>query len=424
MSRRPWRAVASLVVLASVMALNNVDRGLFALLLPEIKKSIPLNDTLVGLLLGPAFMVVYSIAGLPLAWFADRWNRRNLIAAGLACWSVITAITGAATRPLHLLLLRGALGIGEATNVPSTTALVSDLFPARQRALAFAVIAIGTPLGTLLCFPLAGDISASDGWRTAFLAMGLIGIAVAVTALLVVWEPRSIPVAVMAAQPRVAIVRGLSAEFARALRSRSFRVLVIAGVFLSCNYSAMTVWLPEFLSRTHGLSIQQIGATLGLYRGAFGIPASLLGGGIVALTARRDERWIAWVPAAFCMLIVPAELVLLLSKQPDWWHWALGLETFCLTAAIPCTFALLAHVVDPAARAVWSACYFLAFNLVGQSLGPYCVGQLSTWLQPSLAMHSLQFALLLGPLCIGGAGLMFARVATAMHVSRRPGPGR
>jgi predicted MFS family arabinose efflux permease len=417
-SRAASGAFASLVVLSAITALNNVDRGLFALLLPEVQKSIPLDDATVGILLGPAFMVVYSIAGLPIAWLADRLNRRNLIALGLAVWSLVTAATSVARSALQLLLLRSALGLGEATNIAPTTALVSDLFPARQRALAFAVITVGTPLGTLLCFPLAGHLSATQGWRAAFVAMGGIGLVLACVALFLVREPRVAARGESEARaPMRSILRGLAAEAVRALRSRAFRSLVIAGAFFSCNYSAMAVWMPTFLARTHGLSVEDIGATLGVYRGAFGIFAALAGGVLISALARRDERWIAWVPALFCTLMVPSELVLLFSPVRSTWQAALGLETFFLTAANPGMFALLAQVTDARARAVWSACYFLTFNLLGQSLGPFSVGQLSKWLALSLGNDSLRGALLIAPVCIACAAVMLVGLAPHMKTT-------
>ncbi|HTY95291.1 MAG TPA: MFS transporter [Steroidobacteraceae bacterium] len=412
------RAVLSLIVLATVTALNNVDRGLFALLLPEIQKSIVLTDAFIGVLLGPGFMVIYTLAGLPIAGFADRSNRSTLIAIGLAFWSLVTAATAVATRPLHLLFLRAALGIGEATNIAPSTALVSDLFSRRQRALAFAVISVGTPMGTLLCYPFAGRISAAQGWRAAFVAMGLIGLAVAVATVLIVRDPRPIapqtPLPLRTGAAGDSLVGSLPVEFARAWCSRPFRRLVIAGGFFSFNYAAMAVWIPAFLARAHGLSVQDVGATLGIYRGAFGILAALAGGGLVSLLAGRDERWIAWVPAALCALIVPAELMLLFSPARSTWQAGLGMETVFLTAAIPCTFTLLAHVADARARAMWAACYFMVFNLIGQSLGPFSVGVLSEWLTPWLSTHALRYALLIAPASIACAGLMFMQLAGAM----------
>jgi len=419
-----WRSIVSLLVLSAITALNNIDRSLFSLLLPEVQKTIPLDDAVIGLLLGPAFMVVYSFAGLPIASLADRMNRRTIIAVGLTVWSLATAATAAATRPVHLLLLRGALGLGEATNIAPSTALIGDLFPVRQRALAFAVISVGTPLGMLLFFPFVGRISATQGWQAAFVAMGLIGLMLSGVAMLLVRDPRhsasASGSALAADKLGKAAVGSVWVECVRALRHRPFRRLVLAGAFFSCNYSAMTVWTPSFLARAHGLSVQEIGATLSIYRGAFGIAASLLGGTLVSLLAGRNQRWIAWVPAIFGALIVPAELMLLASSSRAVWLAGLGMDTFFLTAAIPATFTLLAHVAEPRARALWAACYFLVFNLIGQSLGPFSVGVLSEWLAPSLSTQSLRVALLIAPVSMGCACWMFLQLASAMRSEPAP----
>jgi predicted MFS family arabinose efflux permease len=409
MERRVW---ISLIVLSAVSALNNVDRGLFALLLPEIQKSIPLGDAMVGLLLGPAFMVVYSAAGLPIAWAADRWNRRNIIALGLAFWSLVTAITGAATRPLHLLFLRGALGLGEASNIAPTMALVADTTHRSIRPFAFAVITVGTPVGTLLFFPLVGQVSAAYSWRTAFMMMGIIGIAVALLVLLLVREPRA-----GVARAANGDMRQLLVECKRALSDRPFRLLIIGAGFFSFMFGATSAWVPAFLVRTHGLTVGEVGTTLGVFRGATGIIASLAGGALAAWLARRDARWVAWFTAALCGLMVPAELLLLLAPDRAWWETGLALESLFFTAAIPCTFALVVQFADSNARTQWSACYLLLFNIVGQSLGPYVVGMLSQWFTIVGGSQALRYALLVVPFSTLMAGLLFWRLAGFVRMS-------
>ena len=71
------RAIVSLLVLSAIVGLNTVDRNMFGLLLPQIKQDIAISDAALGFLIGPAFMIVYSVAGLPIAWLADRSNRRK-----------------------------------------------------------------------------------------------------------------------------------------------------------------------------------------------------------------------------------------------------------------------------------------------------------------------------------------------------------
>src|SRR5476651_1546300 len=73
--------------------LNYMDRYVGAAASPLIQKEFHLSDTLVGLL-GSAFLIVYAVAALPFGYWADRGVRRNVVAAGVAIWSVATLFTG------------------------------------------------------------------------------------------------------------------------------------------------------------------------------------------------------------------------------------------------------------------------------------------------------------------------------------------
>ena len=88
-SRRYRGYVLALLVAVGVLAW--VDRNVFAILLQSIKADLELSDTELGLLGGAAFGLFYATVGLPVAWFADRTNRRSLLAASLAAWSIRTA---------------------------------------------------------------------------------------------------------------------------------------------------------------------------------------------------------------------------------------------------------------------------------------------------------------------------------------------
>ena len=87
-------AYVGLGFLTLVSAFNYLDRSLLGLALPAIKAEMHISDTALGLVSGIVFLLFYSIMGVPIAWAADRFNRRNIIAAGLAFWSLMTVATG------------------------------------------------------------------------------------------------------------------------------------------------------------------------------------------------------------------------------------------------------------------------------------------------------------------------------------------
>lgn len=396
--RRNLRPLVTLFMLSIIFALNNADRSLFALLLPEIRRDISMSDVMVGLLTGPAFAMIYSVSAIPIAWVSDRTSaRRHIIVAGLACWSVVTLATGFATRIVHLALTRVFLGIGEATNLSPSSAMIADLFEPRVRAAAFAIVSASSSAGILIAFPLLGSLAQTHGWRMAFWLMGVVGVVAAAAAWLLVRDPAHARRAAPADDKATASFR----EALRfAARSRRFQLMIFVGLMISTAYSAMTAWTPTFLLRIHHATLQQTGAYLGLFRGAFGVVAALAGGGLVTWLDRFDGRWLAWAPGVLCLLIVPADLLLLLSSGEIAWKVGLALDTLFLTAAIPCTFAILMAVADPRMRATGSSLYFLGFNLIGQSLGPVAIGALNEGLHTAFGDAAIRYSLLLAPACL------------------------
>jgi len=390
-----------LLVVTAIVALNSVDRNMLALVLPQLKQELGLSDTALGMLAGPAFIMVYALAGVPVAWWADRWSRSRIILLGLAFWSLVTAATGMVGTVLELAAARVALGFGEATTTAPASALVADYFPTRTRAAAFSVLTCGAPLGILLGFPLVGWMSAAHGWRSAFVLMGGVGLVLAVIMHLTVREPPS-----SRSTQRPADRFSLRDGILLALRSPAFVLLVAGGTCLNVSYGIMTTWAPTFLLRVHHLSTQSAGGYIGVYRGLFGIVASLAGGSCVTLLTRRDPRWLAWLPAILCLLAGPAELMFLLSG-PRGWQFGLAADTLLVSGATPCTFALLLTVVDSRMRALGAALYLLIFHLVGQSFGPPLVGALNEHLTPALGNGAVRYSMLSAPLCMMLAGALF-----------------
>lgn len=81
-------------ILTLVYTFNFIDRQILVILQEPIKADLGLSDTQLGLLTGFSFAVVYVTAGIPIAWLADRSNRRNIVAASLGIFSVMTTLSG------------------------------------------------------------------------------------------------------------------------------------------------------------------------------------------------------------------------------------------------------------------------------------------------------------------------------------------
>ena len=129
----------ALAVLVVVYVFNFLDRQILSILAEHIRRDLGVNDAQLGFLYGTAFAVFYAVFGIPLGRLADTWDRRKLIALGLAAWSGMTALSGMARSFPELAAARIGVGIGEASAAPAAYSLLSDWFPAARRATALAV---------------------------------------------------------------------------------------------------------------------------------------------------------------------------------------------------------------------------------------------------------------------------------------------
>lgn len=166
-----WYALSVLVL---VYVLNFVDRQILSILANDIKADLKVDDAYLGFLYGTAFAIFYALFGIPLGKLADSWHRVRLMSAGLALWSLMTAVSGFARNSGVLTGARIGVGVGEATAGPSAYSLISDWFPARLRATALAVYSSGLYVGGGVSLLIGGLIK--DNWNAAYPGGGPLGL--------------------------------------------------------------------------------------------------------------------------------------------------------------------------------------------------------------------------------------------------------
>jgi MFS family permease len=150
-----------------VLTFSLIDRNILSILLVDIKAEFQASDTAMGFLTGLAFAVTNAIAGIPLARLADRRSRKMLVTAGLAVWSVLTALQSMAQSIAFLAAARIGVGIGEASTGPASHSLISDLFSPRRRATAISVYTMSGHFGVLVGMVAGGWLNDQFGWRIA-----------------------------------------------------------------------------------------------------------------------------------------------------------------------------------------------------------------------------------------------------------------
>ncbi len=388
-SRR--RAYYALGILTLVYSFNFIDRQLLAILQEAIKVELALSDSQLGLLTGFAFAAFYVTAGIPIARWADRGNRRDIVALSLFIWSFMTAVSGFVQSYLQLLLARIGVGVGEAGGSPPSHAMISDIFPPERRASAIGFYSTGVNIGILFGFLAGGWLNEFFGWRVAFLVVGLPGVLLALLVRMSVREPvRGLSENRQAAQGGVPFGEVLRVLWSR----RSFRHLAMgAGLNAFCGYAAAN-WTASFMIRTHGMNTGELGSWLALILGAGGA-IGVFGGGLLAdHLAPRDRRWYAWLPAITGLLSLPFMVGIYLATDP---YLALGLAVvpgIVSNVYLGNTIATTHGLVGLRMRAMSSAALFLILNIIGLGLGPWTIGIVSDLLEPALGTESLRCAML------------------------------
>ena len=390
----PWVCHYTLSLLTVIYALNYLDRNIFSIVLQSIKEDLLLSDTALGLLGGLVFALFYATLGIPIAWLADRYSRRNIITIGLSVWSLMTVLTGMVTNLWQLAVTRFLMGAGEACGNPPSNSMVADLYGKDRRSMALSVLISGSTIGVFLGYLLGGWINEFYGWRVVYFVAGLPGLCIALLFWLTVREPRRGAAETGKPSLSVSSFRETMLFFAR---SKTYLFVVIGGCMMAVHIFGNGIWYPAFLQRVHGLESGEIGTYLAMARGPIGVLGIFTGGWLADRLGRRDERWRVWVPAYGCLLAAPAELVFLCSDTL--WVAITGMIAAGFFTAVhggP-IYAIVLAVAKVRMRAMATAIFLLCGNIIGQTLGPLGIGYLNDVLTPSLGGLAIRYSLLLGP---------------------------
>jgi predicted MFS family arabinose efflux permease len=396
-----------LVMLTLVYTFNFIDRQILVILQEPIKAELGLSDAQLGLLTGFSFALVYVTAGIPIAWLADRANRRNIVAASLAFWSLMTALSGLVQNYGQLLAARLGVGVGEAGGSPPSHSMISDYFPPSSRGTALSFYSMGIYIGVLFGFAAGGWIAENFGWRNAFFVIGIPGILYALAVLWVVKEPqrgRHDPAGVPAQSSLAETLAGLKGR-------PTFWYLSVGCAFSAFVSYGNGNFMPSFLMRNHGMSLAEVGAILGLISGLSGATGTFLGGFLADRLAPRDMRWYVWIPI----------LGGLSSMIPAYYTLFGESTTFIVAAMIPSQIlsalylgpciATCHNLVSPGMRAMASAILYFVLNLIGLGLGPLTVGILSDLFVEPFGDNNLRYAMATA-LTIGFLGTYFLWMGT------------
>lgn len=400
-----------LILLTLAYTSSHVDRGIVNILMPSIKAAFDVSDTMLGLLSGLVFALFYATLGVPIAMWADRGNRRNIIALAVTVWSGMTAACGMAGTFSHLLLARIGVGIGEAGSSPPSHSMISDLYPKEQRSTAMAVYSVGVYAGAMIGLVLGGYVVANYGWRETFFVVGLPGLLIAVLVRFTMAEPKrgaldGLEHKVVDSPKMSVYLSGLWGVFKHLWQTRSARHIIIGLTLVSFVGYGGLIFGPSFFARSLGLDMKSIGLIFGLTAGFVGGTGAVLGGYLADRLSRKDMRWNAWVIAVAKIVGMPLFIIFYMSSDLTIMVPVYILSSILGAFYLGPSFAMIQSLTPPHMRSLASAVMLFVLNFIALGFGPLTVGLVSDILEPTYGVESLRWALF---------GTSFIGVWAAVH---------
>jgi predicted MFS family arabinose efflux permease len=364
-----------LIVMCMVYAINIGARYVVTTVFEPIRLELHLSDGGAAFLTGVPLALFYVVFGIPIAWLADRSNRRNIVAAALIIWSGFTVLCGLSQTYWQLLFRRIGVGVGEAGATPPSTSIVSDCFPPDRRPMALSVLALGAPIGAWMGADLAGAVAQAFGWRAAFFALGVPGLLLGVLVLFTIREPKRGRLDAIGGEGKPSFIESLRFLWRQ---KAAFHVIMASGVCSLWGWG-LVWWTPTFLMRSYSLNVGQAGAVTG--------HVHLVGG----ILATAGAAWIMARPSMVSPRRVLGTLAIVIgfatipSFFAYWTHtlWVAKLMFWLYIPAIyffigPC-MALVLNLAPSNMRSVFTAWSVLVGNVFNLIVAPQAVGIMSDW---------------------------------------------
>jgi predicted MFS family arabinose efflux permease len=365
-----------LAILTLVYTFNHIDRQILLILIEPIKAELQISDGQVGILTGIAFAAVYATLGIPIAMWADRGNRRNILSLALAVWSGMTALSGLAASYWQLLAARIGVGIGEAGGTPPATSMISDLYGPKERAFALGIYTAGIGLGILAGFAIGGYVYKFFGWRVAFFVAGIPGVLLALVLFLTVREPKRGAVEARTDDGEASTF-GETIKFIS--RQSSFLWMLLGCSLICISANAFLAWTPSHLQRTYDVGPSDVAIPLGLLIGGLGSVGAILLGKVCDRLSAKTLSWRPWIIAVCAAIALPFAWMFLQADTIMMAYAWNAVPSFIGLIYASIAYTASQELVGLRMRAFASAFMLFCLTLIGIGGGPTIVGWLSDW---------------------------------------------
>jgi len=414
-------AGAALAVLTFINLFNYLDRYVVSTLVESLRRSeLHLTDTQAGSLMS-GFLIVFAVVGPIFGYLGDRRSRPRLIAFGVACWSIATALSGLAWSFASLFAARAAVGVGEAAYVTIGPSLLSDYFPRGERGRVMAIFFCAIPVGSALGYVVGGFMDVHFGWRMAFFVAGVPGLILALLCLGLHDPPRGSQDGKETTQPRAA--SRPAANYLELLKNRPYALTIAGYAAYTFALGGLAYWMPAFLERIRHVPEKSATFSFGIIVVITGFVGTFAGGWLGDFCARYTQRAYLWISAVATLAAVPFAWLALTVAAPRTYLVCMVIAQLLMFLSTGPINATIVNLVRPTQRSSANALGVFSIHLLGDVPSPLLIGLISTHSSLQQGVKLVPLAILVsGVIWICGALAQPAGLATP-KMQAAPGPG-
>ena len=404
-------ATVALVLLTAMNFVNYLDRYILPAVQEQIKHEFSLTDNQIGSLT-LWFMVAYVCVSPITGWLGDRFKRKPMIVIAALAIAAMNFFTAGVHDFFSLNLRHAALGIGEACFGIFAPALLADFYPESQRTRVMTIFNIALPVGAAAGYEAGAWVAAQHGWRMSFISSAVPGVLVALLILFFmrepprVHEPKLVGSQVGTLQKLLIYIRDLL----KLGKNPAYLTSILGYAAVTFSLGGISWWMPSFLHREAGYSIEAAGAIMGPIIVVAGLGGTALGGWLAQRWSRKTPKALYLVPSLSAALTIGPAVVCFFGPR-NMVVPALALSVFLIFLGTGPVNAATLNAVPAGMRATAMAGQLFAIHVLGDMPSSKVIGIISdsSNLRTGMAVTLVAFAI--------GAIIFFigARFAPPLH---------
>jgi MFS transporter, ACS family, hexuronate transporter len=254
-----WRI---LTLLFFATTINYIDRQIIGILKPFIALDLRWDEADYGYIV-TAFQIAYAFGLVVTGRFLDKFGTRIGYLWAIVVWSIAAMAHAAARGVFSFASARFALGVGEAANFPSAVKTVAEWFPKKERAFAAGLFNSGSTIGAIIAPVIVSTITVYMGWQWAFIITGALGFVWVIFWLSFYQVPEkhlkvSKEELQYILQDQDEISSGKEIRWITLFKHKETVTICSTRFISDWVWWFFLFWIPDFLSKTHGINIREV----------------------------------------------------------------------------------------------------------------------------------------------------------------------